>query len=203
VIALLATMAACDGEDQGSEVCDALLACVGEVDPDRLPSLVGAYGGTGTCWGDETTEAACNTACESGLQEYQRDHPDEPACDGVADTGPWDPWTFDAGTWTVTYTGVVHDTCDVVDPDDPGTDTAALVQGTWPDFTLALTVEFELDCELDGEDYGCSPREVDDISVQHWGSFDSDTSGSGRSHVEDEACSRERGYGLSWEGEGA
>jgi len=75
-----------DEQENGSELCDAYLACTALVEPELLGSLTDSYGIDGSCWGEG--EELCNNACEVGLAEYQED---------LADDGDIEPDCFEVG----------------------------------------------------------------------------------------------------------
>jgi hypothetical protein len=61
--------------------CKRYLACAAKAAPTELPMLTMAYGMAGTCWsGAAEVAAACETACEAGLDQLHSIEPSAPEC---------------------------------------------------------------------------------------------------------------------------
>ncbi len=203
----LALLTACGGGDDtsdptkgGSSVCDDYLACLAEVEPSTFSDLVDTYGGSGTCWDDETTASSCITVCESELDQLLLQHPEEPACGGTA---PEDAeWPFDEGAWEIEFLDFTTPTCGADDEDyiealnDLADGTFGLTQGDYPAFYLIIGYGMA-DCALDGADFSCLET-MDGASLEHVGTFTTSTSATGEQHADDgEGCTFSVSFEMS------
>jgi hypothetical protein len=182
----------------GSDVCDDYLACLAEVEPSTFSELVDTYGGSGTCWEDETTASSCISVCESELAQLLLQHPDEPACGG---TEPEEAgWPFDEGAWDIEFLEFTTVTCGGYDEDyiealnSLADGYFALTQGDYPEFWMRIG-HGSADCSVDGADFGCLEA-MDGASLEHVGTFHNQTSATGEQHADDgEGCT----FGVSFE----